>query len=385
MKSSLNDQKIIEKSTNLVTATRVIEARQAMGLSVKNLADLLGLDRQTIYGYESGEHPVPSDTLVRISELLNQPLSFFKSTAVQWDFEKDVLFFRDCKKASDNQRFQAGVRLKWLQEYFGYLTKKVEVPEINVPDLQPPSDPSQITAAFVESAALSVRIAWKLGLEPVPNVVRVMERNGIIIGKIDLDIEDLDGVSSWSSAFNRPFVLLNGDKASAVRSRFDAAHELGHIILHRNIRPEYADRKQEFYKLMEKQAHRFAGAFLMPEAAWRSECRVVSMARFKGLKPRWLASIASMLSRSLDLDLISKERFVMMRRQFSNNVWRQKEPFDDIIPAEKPLLFSQASELLLKHGYFIPEEFALRSENLSEITGLDPKVLNRETLPIMFN
>jgi Zn-dependent peptidase ImmA (M78 family) len=137
--------------------------------------------------------------------------------------------------------------------------------------------------------------------------------------------------------------------------------------------------------IMERQAHRFASAFLMPEIAWRSECRVVSLVRFKSLKPRWLTSIASMLQRALDLDLISKERFLSMRRQLSNNEWRTREPFDDIIPEEKPLLLSQASELLLKHGYFIPQEFSRRRENLSEITGLDIQTLFQEKLPIVFN
>ena len=370
---------------NLVIGTRISEARQAMGLKVTHLATLLDEHRQTVHQYESGTREVAPEVLYRIATLLNQPIGFFESDGVNWDFDSDTLFFRDCKKASDAQRSQASIRLKWLQEYFGYVTKKLDVPALSLPNIDSPSDPSLITTRFIEEAALEVRQHWGLGLEPIPNVLRVMERNGIVLAKVELDIEDLDGLSSWSSKFLRPFVLLNGDKASAVRSRFDAAHELGHIVLHRNVRSEFSDRKQVFYKVMEKQAHRFASAFLMPEEVWRKECRVVSLVRFKSLKPRWLASIASMLARSLDLDLISKERFVTMRRQLSNNEWRVKEPFDDIIPEEKPLLLPQASELLMKHGYFIKAEFVRRQENLCEITGLDALALSRETLPMTLN
>jgi len=63
-------------------------------------------------------------------------------------------------------------------------------------------------------------------------------------------------------AFSRPtperrVVILGSDKGDKARPRFDAAQELGHLVLHRD-HPEPGNRA------LEKQAHRFAGAFLLP-------------------------------------------------------------------------------------------------------------------------
>lgn len=69
----------------------------------------------------------------------------------------------------------------------------------------------------------------------------------------------MDGISSWYSS--RPFAFIATDKANGIRNRFDAAHELGHIILHRNIDEQSF---KENYKEVERQADLFAGSFLLP-------------------------------------------------------------------------------------------------------------------------
>jgi hypothetical protein len=50
--------------------------------------------------------------------------------------------------------------------------------------------------------------------------------------------------------------MLWADKGDKARSRFDAAHELGHLVMHSD--PDPLDREQE------RQANMFASAFLMP-------------------------------------------------------------------------------------------------------------------------
>jgi len=55
-----------------------------------------------------------------------------------------------------------------------------------------------------------------------------------------------------------PFIFLNSAK-SAERGRHDAAHELGHLVLHRHGGP--IGRKAE------EQANAFASAFLMPRSS----------------------------------------------------------------------------------------------------------------------
>ncbi|WP_419757134.1 ImmA/IrrE family metallo-endopeptidase [Teredinibacter turnerae] len=52
-----------------------------------------------------------------------------------------------------------------------------------------------------------------------------------------------------------PFVFLN-TKKTAERCRFDAAHELGHLVMHCHGAPQGQE--------AEKEANAFASAFLMP-------------------------------------------------------------------------------------------------------------------------
>ncbi|NED56599.1 ImmA/IrrE family metallo-endopeptidase, partial [Micromonospora aurantiaca] len=55
----------------------------------------------------------------------------------------------------------------------------------------------------------------------------------------------------------RPMVFFNPAKGDYWRNRFDAAHELGHLVMHADAEPGE--------KVVEDQAHRFAAEFLMPE------------------------------------------------------------------------------------------------------------------------
>jgi hypothetical protein len=56
-------------------------------------------------------------------------------------------------------------------------------------------------------------------------------------------------------------IILFADKGKKDRSRFDAAHELGHLVMHGPSTPE------EQLKEVERQAHQFAAAFLTPETS----------------------------------------------------------------------------------------------------------------------
>lgn len=80
----------------------------------------------------------------------------------------------------------------------------------------------------------------------------------------------IEGLSAWSSELQRPYVLLSSDKGNGFRSQFDLAHELGHLVLHKGIERSTDPQR---YKLMEDQAHRFAGAFLLPAETFAADVK----------------------------------------------------------------------------------------------------------------
>ena len=108
-----------------------------------------------------------------------------------------------------------------------------------------------------------------------------MESNGIVVTRGSLGFAKMDGVSRWSQVDARPYIFLCMDKANGFRTRFDSAHELAHIVLHKAVTD--AD-YQKHYHLLEKQAHRFANAILLPAASFAREVRYPTLDTFLALK-----------------------------------------------------------------------------------------------------
>ena len=95
---------------------------------------------------------------------------------------------------------------------------------------------------------------------------------------------------------NTPFVFLNTNK-TAEHSRYDAAHELGHLVLHRHGSPQGIE--------AEKQANQFASAFLMPRGSVHPVApRFPTFDILVSLKRRWGVSVAALAYRLHNLGLV---------------------------------------------------------------------------------
>ena len=123
------------------------------------------------------------------------------------------------------------------------------------------------------------------------------------------------------------------------RERFTVAHELGHIVLHKD--------RDVAIKLREQEAHQFAGATLLPREVAVSEIsETLSLQGYMRLKARYGLSIQSAIARGRTLGLISQERQRSLMIQISSRGWRKSEPVD--VRPESPMLLW--SELVAKFG-----------------------------------
>lgn len=365
---------------------RITEAREAMGLSVNALAKLLGVSRTIIYDYESGSKQPSPHVFVKLCEKLEQPSRFFYLPRFESDYTHDSAHYRSLESLKPELRNEAGTSLKWIQEFYTVLEKKLSLPKLNFPKVTLLDDPDRITLSHIERVAKEVRGHWGIGDAPIPNLVKLLEMNGAIIARYPLDIHGMDAVSYWSEQFKRPFILLNADKMNYVRSRFDLAHELGHMILHRQIQKP-AQRGTQLYKQLERQAHFFAASFLMPRSSWLRDVDEFTLTAFRSLKPKWKVSIIAQVMHSEALGAINANRKRSLMKQLSANKWRQIEPFDDQWEPEQPRLFKQATELVAKDGYglrFILQSYPRRPQELSNITNLPPIFFSNDALPISF-
>lgn len=350
---------------------RLREARDVRGLTAHSLSQLIGVSRQAVSQYENGpETPSPA-VLRRMADVLRLPLHYFLQPV---DTGMDgTFFYRSMAAATKASRIRAESRFKWTQRIVRFIRVFVNLPQVNYPVIRLPADPLEIKHADIEEAATAARRHWRLGDGPISNVVLLLENNGTVIVRHDLGAETLDAFSMWSNAEQSPYVVLNSEKNVAVRSRFDIAHELGHLIIHKNIPPGCLNRP-ELFELIEQQAHSFASAFLLPAKTFVSDMAAPTLDAFRALKAKWRVSIQTMIFRAKDLNLLSPDQERRLWPNLARRGWRTSEPLDDILEPEMPRLLPRSIELMVKGGVTTCQDIvfqnALPAEDIEELTGL---------------
>lgn len=325
---------------------RLIQARLCRGLTQTALATLIGKSSPSVSKWERGEQSPEADALEKLADKLGMPSSWFLRPPVQYG--EAVCFFRSNSSVTKTAQTISEIRLKWLNELSLILQGWIDWPEVNVPRLGA-SDHRKITDAEIEQMALECRKQWKLGLGPISDMVLVLENAGVICLREELGYTNMDGSSRWFETDNRPYVFLSADKANGVRSRFDAAHELGHLVLHNDV-TSIEFHKKERYSEIERQAHLFSGAFLLPAEAFAAEVVRPSLDTFMALKPRWKVSVGAMISRCKQLGIIDDDYATRLWKNYSARGWRKGEPQDDKIGFEPIRLLPRAIDLLLSDG-----------------------------------
>jgi Zn-dependent peptidase ImmA (M78 family)/transcriptional regulator with XRE-family HTH domain len=359
---------------------RLTEAREARGITITALSELVHVSRQSITQYEKGEQTPGPETLTRLAMALAVPAHYFLKPLPTID--DGTVFFRSMSAATKSARKRATVYLGRLYEIAAEVEEYVELPPVDIPRIDIPVDPLKIEQEQIEDIAVKVRRAWSLGDGPISNIVWLMENHGIVVSRLSLDAETLDGLSRWING--RPYVLLTTD-VSAARSRFDAAHELGHLLLHRHVSQKQLN-SSELFKFFESQAHRFAAAFAFPATAFAREAYPLRLDHFVSLKSRWRLSIKMMISRARDLRLITEDQAAGMYRSYSYRKWHGCEPLDDVLPAEQPRLLDKAMQTLIDGEACTPDGLAytigLEEREIVRVAGVARGRLSTQPAPV---
>ncbi len=324
---------------------RLREVREARGLTQGALGEMLGVSNRAVSQYEGGKVSPHPDVAVKLPGVLNVPMAFFLDP-VRASEPEGTVFWRSMSAATGAARARAERRFDWFKRLVDFLGGYVRFPAVGFPDWDFPSDLTAIGDGDVEAAAVRLRAHWKLGSGPISNVVYLLENNGAAVGRITLAADTLDAFSQWRQREDRPYVVLGADKGSAARSRWDAAHELGHMIVHRRVPPGVLRHTTEFQR-MELQAHDFAGAFLLPAETFADDFVVPTLDSLQALKLKWNVSMSAMLMRARKLRLISREQEQRFWRSYAKKGYKRGEPFDDRVPPEQPVLGRQSIVLLL--------------------------------------
>jgi Zn-dependent peptidase ImmA (M78 family)/transcriptional regulator with XRE-family HTH domain len=334
---------------------RLREAREARALTAIALAELLGVSPMAISQFENNKHSPRPDLMKQIAEKLNLPEQFFKRQLEAED-KNEAVFWRSFSSATKAARGRCKRRFVWFKQTVQYLEGFFDFPAINVPLLDlSGSDILTLDADFIEETAARCRQMWGLNDGPIADVLLQMENNGIIATRTRLDADTLDAFSQWDRF---PYVVLGSDKKNAVRSRYDAAHELGHLILHRNVSENFVAAAAP-HSAIERSAFRFAAAFLLPAQSFVNDLWAPTLDAFRSLKQRWKVSIGVMIHRCADLDLINEAQAKSLWINYNRRGWRREEPLDNELPVESPRLIRRCFETLVNQGMCLKEQILL--------------------------
>lgn len=350
---------------------RLTEARESLGLTKVALSELIDVTPTAVSQYENGTSP-RLEVLDQLSHKLGFPRSFFLRPTSGED--ETPIFWRSNAAATKMARQRGLQRLKWGKEITEYLTGYFDFPKVDFPeDLFSQVDFRELTIEDIEQTADKMRQFWGFGQGPVPDLLLELENCGAVTSRINMAAEHLDAFSQWATGIGVPFIVIGKDRASAARSRFDAAHELGHLLLHRKVDRKRINSKEDF-KLIEQQAHRFAAAFLLPGKSFAAELWTPSLDGFLALKERWRVSIKMMIKRCETIGITEKEESQRLYINYNRRGWREEEPLDAVLKHEEPKILRRSIEALISEGIKsrqqILDDLALPAREVEQLGGL---------------
>jgi len=311
----------------MIFGERIVQARELALQTQIEFADSVGVTRGVLASYEVGRLEPPDDFVDRLCSTVDLPPSFFERPITE-HFALGTLQFRARGDMTAKERNQAYQGARLVYEVFESVERRFDAIPFSLPRMS--GDP--------EDAALALRS--QLGIAPdvpVERLLHTFERAGVVVQALPIVLQKRDGFSGWASYSDglRPVITLPigvpGD-----RQRLTATHELAEMVYDHGA----TGREKEDV------CNRFAGAFLLPRTAMIREMRrPISLAGIATLKHRWRVSIAALVVRAYQLEIINKTQYYGLFTQISKRGWRLREPAELDVPAERPRALRKMAEL----------------------------------------
>ena len=327
---------------------RMALARKRRGLTKKALAERLGVAPLTLTRHEQGTTEPSPRFMEQFASTVGFPPAFFTGPDAD-EPTKEGTSFRSMSSMLARERDAALAAGAFAFMLSDWIDERFELPAPDLPDL---------SGETPSGAARALRERWTLGERPIKNLIGLLEAKGVRIFTLAEQTRNVDAFSLWRR--DRPFAFLNTQK-SAEHSRFDAAHELAHLVLHRHGGPEG--------RTAENEAQAFASSFLMPSADILATLpRVRSINQMIEVKKRWGVSVAALNYRLHKLRTTSDWQYRTFCIEIAKRGFREREPAG--LPRERSIVWEKVLTSLWREGVTrekLAESLALP---IDEITNL---------------
>ena len=318
---------------------RLKRARAASGLSMKALGEAVGVSANMIKKYEHDISMPSSSVLIKLSEALQvRSEYFFRPSKIELssvEYRKRANTPKSILKRIEADVLDQAERWQELAN----LWPNFPVPEFTVPE----SLPDRIsTLEEIDKLADLVRAEWRLGLNPITDLIGTLELNGILVIVTEVDEQTkFDGLQT--SISGKPVIVVSANWPGD-RQRFTLAHELGHLLMHNRLSLDLEE---------EHACNRFASAFLIPASSMHQQLGVkrhkLEPQELYLLKQEYGLSMQGCLYRSANLNIITERVRKSLFIYFSSQGWRKLEPGKPY-PKETTLLFKQLVYRALGEG-----------------------------------
>jgi len=293
-------------------------------LTAKALAERAGISPVTLSRIVRKLQKPDDVTVDALIRALDYPREFFFLDDVD-TVDVQAASFRSLTTMTARERDAALSAGIIAFELLDWVRSKFDLPAPDLLDLGDERDPAK--------AARLVRQHWAFGEKPIGHMIKLLETKGIRVFSLSEDTKNVDAFSCWHAG--DPYIFLNTFK-SAERSRFDAAHELGHLVLHRHGGPQGREAENE--------ANAFASAFLMPHDDLVAHIPyVTSVDQILRMKKRWGVAAVALAYRLNKLGRLTEWQYFQINRRY-----RSSEP--DRMVHERSSLWQMVLTDLWKDG-----------------------------------
>jgi Zn-dependent peptidase ImmA (M78 family)/transcriptional regulator with XRE-family HTH domain len=319
-------------------------ARKRRRLTGRSLSEMAGVSHVTLSRILNKKQVADRTTIAALVRALDYPEAFFFKDDPE-PVDAEAVSFRSLTGMTAKEREAALAAGSLALEVMEWVSARFDLPKADLLDLGAVPEPA--------SAARMLRQHWAIGEKPVGNMIKLIESKGIRVFSLTEDTKNVDAFSCWRG--DQAFVFLNTFK-STERSRFDAAHELGHLVLHKHGGPRGREAEDE--------ANQFASAFLMPPADVKSMIPyVTSVDQIVRMKKRWGVAAVALAYRLNRLGLLTEWQYIQ-----ANRLYRSNEP--DELPPERSTIWEMVLRELWREGLsrsHIAAELLLPDDELASL------------------
>jgi Zn-dependent peptidase ImmA (M78 family)/DNA-binding XRE family transcriptional regulator len=328
---------------------RIRQVRELMGLTQIDFAEKVGVSQGAIAQVEGAFKGASANLIQRIAARTKRfEVAFFHNDP-PFELPPESVMFRAKASMTRTEENEARRYTEIVCELASVLLRNIKAMPLKL---------SQITSAIPAEAALQTRSI--LGIppaEPIPHLLKEIEKSGVLVLALPTELEGRDALSVWVEAVRMPVIALSRNRPGD-RIRLSAGHEWGHIAL------KHAKRLQA---KEEREAYEYSAELTLPEVAMRRELTApVTLATLATLKSRWRMSMQALIRRGQDLGIIADQQAADLFTQLSAKGWRKNEPVK--IPAEKPRLVRQLVELSYGQNWGrLADELCFKRDFVQEI------------------